>query len=179
MINGSVARRYARALLAAAGDSLVRAHADLTKIVRSLEASPEAMAFFEDPTAPRERKIAFVESLVERAQPHPMVGNFLRLLASRDRLHGLPAIAGVFDELVSQRLGRVRAEVISAVGLSDEALTKVRDAIGRATSKEVELASRVDEDLLGGLVARVGSTVFDGSLRSQLASLRNELLDRA
>lgn len=179
MISGSIARRYKRALLASVGDAPERAHADLMGLVRAFEASPEAKAFLADPTSPKEKKIAFVEKVIETTKPHPMVGNFLRVLASRDRLEAIFEIARVFDGLVNEKLGRVKAEVISAMKLDEAQLTKVREAIARATSKQVELEARVDESLLGGMVAKVGSTVFDGSLRTQLAALRNELLGRA
>lgn len=179
MIHGSIARRYARALLASVGESPERAHADLMTLVRSLEANPDATHFFSDPTQPREKKAAVVEKLIQRFEPDPMVANFLRLLGARDRLDGLSEIAAVFDELVNEKLGRVRAEVVSATELRPEEETKLREVLSRATKKEVELEARVDKDLLGGMIARVGSTVFDGSLRTQLAALRTELLGRA
>jgi F-type H+-transporting ATPase subunit delta len=179
LIHGSLARRYARALLASVGDEFERAHADLSGIVRSLDAVPEARAFLADPTTPRAKKTEFVEKLIAAGQPHPLVANFLRLLASRDRLDALEAIAAVFGSMVDERLGRVKAEVVSAVPLTAEEEARLREALARATRKDVQLATRVDPEILGGLVAKVGSTVFDGSLRTQLAALRNELLGRA
>lgn len=179
MIHGSIARRYARALLASVGEEFERAHADLSGIVRSIDAVPEAGEFIDDPTVPRAKKIDFVEKLIATAQPHPLVANFLRLLASRDRLPFLEPIASVFGDMVDERLGRVKAEVAIAIPLTAEEEARLREALARATGKEVELATRVDPSILGGLVARVGSTVFDGSLRTQLAALRSELLGRA
>lgn len=179
MIHGSIARRYARALLEAVGDSFERPHADLMALVRSIEASPEAIAFFADPTVRKEEKRAFVERWIEGSKIDPMIANLLRLLADRDRLALLPGIARVFDAMVDERKGRVKARVRSAVELTDEETTKLRDALTRATQKEVELEVGVDPEILGGLIAEVGSTVFDGSMRTQLASLRKELMGRA
>lgn len=179
MINGSIARRYARALFDAAGDSLESAHADLGALVASLESNPEAVAFFANPTVRREEKIAVVEKLLDAARPHPMVANLFRLLAQRDRMDLVGDIAKVFDAMFDERMGRVKARVRSAVALGDEEKAKLREALARATQKEIELEVEVDPRLLGGMVAVVGSKVYDGSVRTQLASLRRELMGRA
>lgn len=179
MIHGSIARRYARALLEAVGDNFETAHADLMAFVASLDASPEATAFFADPTVRKEKKVALIEKLIESAKPQPMIANLLRLLASRDRLPIVSDIARVFDAMVDERLGRVKARVRSAVELTEDETRRLREALSRATRKEVELELGVDASLLGGMVAEVGSTVFDGSMRTQLAMLRKELMGRA
>ncbi|MFO7155022.1 MAG: ATP synthase F1 subunit delta [Pseudomonadota bacterium] len=178
MIQGSLARRYARALLASVGDDFERAHADLSAIVGSLRDAPEVMEFFADPTVSRKRKADAVEKLIEAGKPHPLVANFLRVLAARNRLGHLEDIARVFDELVDERLGRVKAEVVSAAPLAADQEARIRETLVRATRREVELSTRVDPSILGGLVAKVGSKVFDGSLRTQLGALRDELLRR-
>lgn len=179
MIHGSIARRYARALFAAAGDSLESAHADLMALVASLEASPEAIAFFANPTVRREEKVAVVEKLIAGSKPQPMVANLLRLLAARDRMALVSEIAKVFDAMVDEHMGRVKARVRSAIALTEDEQKKLREALARATQKEVELELGVDPQLLGGMVAEVGSKVYDGSMRTQLASLRKELMGRA
>jgi len=178
LIQGSLARRYARALLASVGDEFARAHADLSAIVGSLRGAPEVLEFFANPTVSRKRKAEVVEKLIEAGKPHPLVANFLRVLAARNRLSYLEDIARVFDELVDERLGRVKAEVVSPAPLQADQAERIREALARATGKQVELSTRVDPAILGGLVAKVGSKVFDGSLRTQLGALRDELLGR-
>lgn len=128
-----------------------------------------------DPTVPASAKREIADKLVESAKPHPMVGNLLRLLAQRDRLADLAGVSFFFKEMTDERLGKVQAEVIAAIDLPEDAQTKLREALSQATSRQVELTVRQDPSILGGLVAKVGSTVFDGSLRTQLETLRRDL----
>lgn len=132
-------------------------------------------AVWADPTVPSAAKRDLVEKLVAASSPHPMVGNLLRLLAQRDRLQDLPGIAKVFRELANERLGKVEAAITAAIDLTEAELAKLRDVLSEATNRKVEVSVRKDPSILGGLVAQVGSTIFDGSLRTQLETMRRDL----
>jgi F-type H+-transporting ATPase subunit delta len=101
--------------------------------------------------------------------------NFLRLLVDRQRIGDLPQIARSFRAMVDQQAGRLRATVTSAGPLADDEVARVRDAIARMTGRTVVLESRTDPALIGGVVAQVGATQLDGSLRTQLERMREEL----
>jgi F-type H+-transporting ATPase subunit delta len=99
------------------------------------------------------------------------------LLLERGRIRALPAIARAYRELGDQHAGRVRATVTSAQPLAAADLERVRQSLEQRTHKKVMVESQVDPSLIGGLVARVGDLVLDGSVRTQLASLREKLLN--
>jgi len=99
----------------------------------------------------------------------------VRGLDHRQRLVELPAIARSYRELVDAQVGRVRAVVTSAAPLSKDEADRVRDAIANATQRSIVLETRTDANIVGGLVAQVGKTVWDGSLKTQLEKLRDEL----
>jgi F-type H+-transporting ATPase subunit delta len=101
--------------------------------------------------------------------------SFLRLLVDRRRLGELPDIARSYRDLVDAQVGRVRGTVTSAQPLPPDDLERVRKALAETTRKSLVLEPRTDPAILGGLVAQVGPTVWDGSLRTQLERLRKEL----
>ena len=92
------------------------------------------------------------------------------------RVGTLPSIAQVFHELREEKLGIVPAQVTTAQPLTEEMLTRTKQALQQLTGRRVRLETRVDPELLGGAVTRIGSTIYDGSLRSQLARLRREMI---
>ena len=105
----------------------------------------------------------------------PLVANFCSYLIDQRRTRDLAVIRDEFVRLAEEAAGRVRGELVTAAPLDAAALDRVRGALKRRVGREIELSVRVDPELVGGLVARVGDLVFDGSLRSQLAQLRAQL----
>jgi F-type H+-transporting ATPase subunit delta len=105
----------------------------------------------------------------------PLLTHFLSFLIDQRRTRDLAAIHEDYVRLAEEAAGRVRGEVVSATPLDPAQLARIRAALARRMGRELDLAIRVDPDLLGGLVARVGDLVFDGSLRTQLAQLRAQL----
>jgi F-type H+-transporting ATPase subunit delta len=101
--------------------------------------------------------------------------NFLLLLADRARLAYLPAIIQEFRDLADGRLGRVRAKVTSAVPLSPDEAKGIAERLAQGRKAQVIVETAVDPALLGGVVAQVGSLVYDGSVRSQLEELRRAM----
>jgi F-type H+-transporting ATPase subunit delta len=177
MIPGSIARRYAKALF---GLALEKGRIEpwsegLLALARSIDASAELRDVLQNPAYTREVRAAVVARLAQglalEAEPAALVS----LLADRDRLAGVGAIAAAFRELADVELGRLRARVTSAVPLDDAAVHAIAEKLSAATQKKVLVERAVDPAILGGVVAQVGSTVYDGSLRTQLEDLRSTL----
>jgi F-type H+-transporting ATPase subunit delta len=117
-----------------------------------------------------------LQSLAARAEVQPLSANFLGLILEKRRLVHLEEIALAYEELADERLGRGKATVTSAAPLPEPMLEELKVRLRRATGKEIYLEARVDPAILGGLVAQVGSTVYDGSLRTRLRRMREQLL---
>ncbi len=175
MIQSSIARRYARALFESAGSDVERAGTEISELAQSLTDEPALRMIFTDPTASPAVRRKLLESIISSAGFHPMVANLLRLLDDRRRIADLPSIAAVYGELVDESAGRLRAEIVTAVPLAKEQTERIQAALSAATHKTVDVESRQDPALLGGVVAHVGNVVYDGSLRSQLERMRREL----
>lgn len=179
MIQQSIARRYARALFESVGSEFERAGRELAGVAGAFEESPEVVAVFTSPQVERSARQEALERIIAAGNFHPMVANTLRLMSDRDRLAELPMLARMFGELVDERAGRIRATLTSAQPLPEAMVRDIEAALGEATQKQVAVRTELDARLLGGVVATVGNVVYDGSLRTQLESLRRELTSRA
>jgi F-type H+-transporting ATPase subunit delta len=177
VIAGSISRRYARALftLALEEDGHEQIGEELETVARTIRSSAEARTLVESPAYTPAQRHALVDLLVEKLSLSPSVGSFLRLLADRHRLAEIGAIARSYGEMLDEKVGRVRATVISARPLAEDELRHVRDALAAATRRTVVLDSRSDPRIVGGVITQVGPKVWDGSIRTQLERLRREL----
>jgi F-type H+-transporting ATPase subunit delta len=178
MLNVSIPRRYARALLAATAeksnsDSVL---AQLDAIAQAFRESPVLAEVVTHPGYARSDRAAAIEVLIRVAGSlDRVVSNLLRLLAERERLAYLPDIARIFRDMVDSRAGRLRGSLTTAVPVAEPVVQKLETNLGQLTQRRVVLESRVDPSLLGGAAAQVGSTLYDGSLKSQLEELRQNL----
>jgi F-type H+-transporting ATPase subunit delta len=176
MSNIPVARRYARALLDAAGPEADQILEQLDQLASVFAAAPDLKAATASAVLNRTERLAAAETII-KAMPGllPKVQNLIRLLCVRRRFGTLDAVALQYRDLVDERVGRVRGRVRSAAPLADEQLEAIRREFETLTSRKVVVEASVDRDLLGGVVARVGSTLYDGSLRGQLGALAARL----
>jgi F-type H+-transporting ATPase subunit delta len=175
----SVSRRYAKALLAfglETGEHEKLAES-LDSVVRAIAASTEARTLAQNPGYTQAQRQQLVDVLAQRLALSATLVSFLRLLVDRHRMGELPDIARSYRDLVDAQVGRVRGTVTSAQPLPPDELERVRKALAESTRKSLVLEARTDPAILGGLVAQVGPTVWDGSLRTQLERLRKELKD--
>ncbi len=108
----------------------------------------------------------------------PLALNLMFLLVSRNAIHSLPEVADRYQEMLDAHRGIERAEVVSAVPLDDAQRDSVADMLERTSGKEIRLSARVDPEILGGMVIRVGDRVMDGSARTRLQSMRREIAQR-
>ena len=178
-VSRSQARQYARALLLVAeeqgGDEALRirdelrAFASLTGKHRALRAALDARGVT---LADRGRALM---AIAEEAGASKLVTRTLGVLATRDDLRLLPALADVYGELVNAARGIVPVQATSAVALSGEQEAALVEVLRTATSSEVELAKGVDAGVLGGLKVKMKGRTYDGTVRAQLATLRRRL----
>src|SRR2546427_4325597 len=183
------ARRYARALAdqneMKHGESgktakkdpsrLEAAGSELDLVVRILGADPKFGRFFADPSIPQKDKQAAIDALARKARLSESTRNFLRVLVINRRLGALPSILRSFEEIKDERLGVVQAETTTAVPLSAAELKRLRDALETMTGRTVRIRHQIDAALLGGVRTRIGSRIYDGTLRHQLEALRQRL----
>jgi F-type H+-transporting ATPase subunit delta len=175
MASVAAARRYAQAAFDLAKDrgTLDRWQGDLSLAARGL-AAPRVMAYLLNPKAVRsEKRRALRDALGSVVDP--LVLNFLYLLVDRDRISALPAISEQFEELLLEHRGIVRARVTTAVPLDEGERRNVVTRLERITGKRVELETAVDPEIMGGLIARIGTKVIDGSTRARLLALKASL----
>ncbi len=177
MVNVSVARRYARALLEASPPGAVVAIADQLNALSGLAASNPALAdIFRNPAYSRAQRHGVIEGLIQLLRPQsPTLPNFLRLLVDRNRLGMLPDVARLFRDMADEKAGRIRGTVVSAVALDPQSIRELEQTLSRLVQKQVILDTRVDRAVLGGVSTQVGSVVYDGTLRTQLDDLKRAL----
>ncbi len=178
MTSRTAAARYARALL----DVATKESADLDMIGRELD---EFIAFFSQQTAlerlmlnpavPAPRKRAAMEEIIKVAGLSPIVSKLLILLADRDRLMLLKDVSATYRDFLAERQNVVHAEVTSAEPLSNERMKAIEQRLATVTGKRVSMTTKVDKDIIGGVVARVGSTIYDASIATQLKKIRERL----
>ena len=178
-MGGSVSRRYARALFSIGVD-----RGNFEQLGKELDAfsdlwtgSTELREAIANPVFKASEKRAVLQSLLPRVAPTADVQRFVLLLLDRGRLAAVPSIARAYREMADLHTGRVRAQVSSAQALAPADLERVRQALARRTGKQVIIETAVDPGLIGGIVARVGDLILDGSVRTQLDTLRNKLLN--
>lgn len=174
----ALSRRYARALLEVAGpdgrDRALALRDELQAFAAQLQGHPELRLALAHPTLRAERKQQLVLKLAEAAQAGPLVKRLVQLMGGRDRLSLLADVAEAYADLVNAAHGVVAAEAVSAVPLS-AAQKKSLEAALKGDAQSVELKTKVEPTLVGGLVVRAFGRTYDGSVRSQLAALRRRL----
>ena len=170
--------RYAKAVfqLAVERDELENWLEDLTQLADSVT-NQEFSEVLSAPRVPSDQKERIVRDALGSAVG-PLALNLMFLLTSRGAIHSLPEIADRYQEMLDAHRGIERAEVVSAVPLGDAQRDSVADMLARTSGKEIRLSTRVDPEILGGMVIRVGDRVMDGSARTRLQAMRREMAQR-
>jgi F-type H+-transporting ATPase subunit delta len=181
MTTKAAATRYGRALFDVAHKEqtdLDRTGADLAAFSDLIENQPALKKVLLNPAVPVVRKRAAVEQLAHHAGVLPIVAKLLALLAERDRLIVLPDLVKSYRERLFDYRRIVRAEVTTAAPLDSSKTTIIEQQLAHATGRTVLLQTRVDPAIIGGLVAKVGSTVYDASITRQLERMKQRLIER-
>jgi F-type H+-transporting ATPase subunit delta len=173
----TVARRYASAL----ADVIIErgeegeVQEELAAWEGMISGNGSLLEAFSNPTVAYQQKEKVLNELIARTKVRPTTANFLRILLKNRRLAELPQVNAKLGQILDERSGLVSAEVISARPVSDRIKASLAEKLGQMTGKRIRLSFDTDETLLGGIVTRIGSTIYDGSVRNQLKRLREEL----
>jgi F-type H+-transporting ATPase subunit delta len=177
MMTGSLARRYARAVIeiGTAHANLDQLGADLRVLAHAMHDSAELVTVLTNPAIRRADRRKVIDGLLARVSAAPQTRNLVYLLLDGERMASLEAISREVDALIEARAGRMLAEVTSARPLDPGQLSQITAALEELSGKQITVTRREDPSLLGGVVAKLGDTVYDGSLRTQLRTLRDDL----
>lgn len=170
---------YAAAILelAKAEGELERIGDELFRIARAFESSNELREALTDPRLAAERKKAVVDDLLG-GKSSPLAVNLVNFVVGLGRASDLPAIADRLAERAAAARNKVIAEVRSACELDEETIARLAASLGRATGRDVEVKTVVDPSVIGGVVARVGDVVIDGTVHHRLDEIRDTLIRR-
>ncbi len=179
MIPSAILGRYARSLAEVVFEESIepKVTADLATYGEIFRAVPDLLEVFHSPAVPRETKDKVLDELMARYPVSPVVSNFLRILLQHNRIRFFEQIRDSYLKSVNERKGIVSAQVTTAGLLSEKELKDLTDRLGGITGKIVSVELRTDSSLLGGIVVQVGSTIFDGSIRTQLAEMKRHLAE--
>ncbi len=175
-----VAARYAKALFALAEEAgkIREIGEDLDRLTELAAHHPEFADVLMRPLHPAAERRAVLRGVAAELELSETFANFVQFLIEQRRSQELGPIREEYRRLAEAAAGRVRGEVVSAAPLSEQQVNALRDALSERTGRSVDLEVSVNPALLGGVVARVGDLVFDGTLRSRLDGLRADLIGR-
>lgn len=175
------ATRYARALLDVAlrESDAQKIERDLTSFVDAVNSSPDLKRAMTSPRIPVATRRAVLDAITQKIGMEPPVAKLLALLADRGRLELFNELLVVYRERLLAHQGIVKGAVVSAAPLAPEKLSALERSLSTATGKNVQLETAVDPSIIGGVVARIGSTVYDGSIRTQLQKIKQQLIETA
>jgi F-type H+-transporting ATPase subunit delta len=178
VIPGVIARRYATALIELGTetgqlDALVD---ELDRAAQAYNTSAELRTALADPLVADTAKKAILGELATRLNVGQATKNTLNLLLDRRRIKALPAISARLREMADAKRGILRAEVLTAMPLPEEYFAQLQHQLERITGRRIALDRKLDPSLIGGVVARVGDTVYDGSLIARLRHLKDSML---
>lgn len=173
----SVSLQYANALadIAMEQGAVEPAARQLQEFSAAYAESPELQNYLDSPAVSPENKRAVLEKIAGRMGASKVVRNFLFVVSDHGRSRDLPQIAEVFQDVVRERQGIADAKVFSAVRLSEGQKTELTQKLAQLTGKTVDPNYFIDPELLGGVLVRVGDTIYDGSLRNRLEQMRVKL----
>ena len=179
MSSTKIARRYARALAETCDDSANHAviQKQLADFASLWDASAELRSLIKNPVIEVEKKREVLEAVNTKSMVAPTTRRFLGVLLERGRLDSIADISEAFTVLMDEQDKRLRAEVRSAVPLEAADLTRIQASLERITGKTVSLDTQVAPELLGGVQVQIGNQVLDASIRSQLDSIKDRLLN--
>jgi len=169
------ALRYAEALfdLALEQNALEKVEADVGALARAIEMSGDLRSFLTSPVYDSEVKARAIDALAAKAGVSTLTKNFLGVVARNRRLFALAGMLAAFKRRLAEHRGEVAAEAIAAAPLNDDQAKRLRGEIERVVGKAVNLTVKVDKDLLGGMIVKVGSKMIDSSLKTKLNRLKS------
>jgi F-type H+-transporting ATPase subunit delta len=177
----TVARRYATALadVVTARGEAQEVQKELTAWETMMQSNEQLLEVFRNPTIPYEQKRKVLNALIVRASVRPTTANFLKVLLQNQRLADLNEVNKRFAQILDERSGVVSAEVTTARPVPQASQEALRTKLTSLTGKNVRLSFTTDEELIGGIVTRIGSTIYDGSVRNQLQQVKERMTGKS
>lgn len=174
MKNLALSRRYAKALLLIGKENgEVDAYRnELASVAKLFEESTELRVTLSNPLFPYLVRKNLLQVVLEKLSVSKVMESFVELLFEKGRIARLPEVEQCYQSLADEEENIVRAEVVSAVPLEEEAVASLRDALARLTKRNVFLEIKEDSGIIGGMITKVGDLIYDGSIRTQLWNLR-------
>ena len=179
MIGNVVARRYAKALVETVAEQegdFEAVHGELRDMGAIIDGSRDLRQLLYSPSVRLDVKGGIVGDLLERVQLSALSSTFVKLLLEKGRLRHLVSIAETFEQMANERMGRLKVTVTSATPLTKTNIKQLSTELTKTTGKTILMETIVDPALIGGLVVRIGGQVLDGSIRHQLAAMRESLV---
>jgi len=178
MLREGIARRYAQALfdVVLPRDLYERIYQELKDLEVLWRELPDLVRSLERPGRPMAEKRRIIEELGQRLDLHPLTVRFLELVVENRRLRDWSAILRLLERLYQAAQGIQSLQVITAVPLDDRMRQRVRQALEALTGRRVVMEERVDPSILGGFIVRIGSVYYDGSVRTQIRQVRDQLM---
>lgn len=175
----TVARRYAGALadVVLNGGDKKTIQTELETFGRMIKDNQQLAEVFQNPAIGQHSKEKVLESLIGKTNPSKTTANFLRVLLRNNRLTELSEINERFETVLAERSGIVAAQITSARPLGDAEKAELQANLAKMTGKQITLNFKEDANLIGGVVTRIGSTVYDGSVKTQLENLKQQLVN--
>jgi len=178
MVSGSLARRYARALIALGQDdnNVEQVGTEFSQFVTLLSSSDTLRSTLENPGITISERRNVLNAVLGKSNLLPVVNNFLRLLVDKNRFSAAASILREYQNMADELAGRVQATVTTASALDSTMEKEVKAALTEATGKQVLVTYQIDPKLIGGMVAKVGDKVFDASVQSRLTEIQQILV---
>lgn len=170
-----IARRYATALADTVGSDYKNVQNEL-KIFETMM-NGELSAMFANPAISHVDKVKVLDTLLKKAKPNKLTGNFLRVLLENGRIVNLAEINKSFVQVLEERSGVVSAQITSARELTAKEQKDLAANIEKMLGKKVTLSYKINKEIIGGIVTRIGSTVYDNSVKTQLDNLKKQLVN--
>jgi F-type H+-transporting ATPase subunit delta len=174
----TVARRYASAL----ADVVIErreereVQQEIEVWASMIDSNPQLKEVFANPTVAYDQKRTVLDELISRTRVRETTASFLRVLLRNQRLEQLPEVSARFGQVLDERVNVVAAEITTARPIPEDLKKTLHDALASTTGRTVRLTFATDQTIIGGLVARIGSTVFDGSVENNLERLADGLV---
>ena len=171
-----IARRYAKALADVLPDEkLGKVNEEIKTLISLLD--DKAIRYFKSPVVSLEKKKGLMEQILEKVGVSEELKKVLLLMAQKDRLGIVKEFASEFEKFADLRLGIIKAEIVSAVEMDEETLSKIKEKIEDLFGKKAEITVKLDPSLIGGFIVKVADKVLDASIKTQLEMLKKTIAD--
>ncbi len=174
-----IAKRYAKALVQLAEEkkTVDKARADLAAFVGAVDSLPALQKLLASPVFTPENKKAVIKELAGKLGMQPTTQRFVEHLAETGRIRYIKDVYEAFLEILAERTNRAMARLTTAAAISPADLADIKKKLEALTGKQVDVDAQVDASLIGGAKAQIGSTVYDGTIKNQLAKMRSQLMN--